>query len=249
MPLLQGKVSRAHPGFSADAAAVEARLSRRKELIVAALGPSRFGSLEEAAYVASTHQTPATAVAHAVTAAFSATAALLIIRNRSTTALSAGGKCFIPDFIRLMMTVIPASAVSARFALATDRAERYASGGTQFGFLPTNPGGSAPALTDLDMFFGAVVASAAGGNTRYVAQGYMRSVIPVVLDQWVFEFDGGDAGNAQDTAGSTAKIVSVRCPPIILEPNQNDRLILHQWYPSNATTPAQFEFTVGGWWL
>jgi len=247
MPLLQAKVSRAHPGFSADAAAADARLTRRKELIAAALGPSRFASLEEGSYVAFTHQTPATAVAGTNQTSFAATNALFALRNPSTVALSAGGKCFVPDFIRLSVTTVPTTAASGRFALAVDRSNRYSSGGTQFGAQCTNPGGGNPATTDLDLRLGALTLAAAGGNTRYAAAGMFRSVIPVLLDQIVFEFDGNDAG-PQDIAGTTAKVITVKCPPVILEPNNNDILIGHVWYPS-ATVAAQYEFTAAGWWL
>lgn len=247
MPLLQGRVQRAWPGFSADASAVEARLTRRKEVIAAALGPSRLAALEEGTYVAWTHQTPGTAVSGTNQTAFAATNALVLIANTSPTSLSANGRCFVPDFIRLSVTTAPTTAASGRFALAIDRANRYSSGGTQFAAQTTNPSASNPATADLDFRFGALTLTAAGANTRYLAAGMFRSVIPVVLDQILFEFDGNDGG-PQDIAGTTAKVITCKCPPVLLEPATNAVLILHIWYPA-ATAAAAYEFSAAGWLL
>ena len=92
--------------------------------------------------------------------------------------------------------------------------------------------------------FGALVTGAASANVRYISQFSPGSVIPVAGDELVIAFgDSGLAASGLGTlAGTTARRIVIPVGEVILGPSTE--MIIHTWYPSNATTPASHEVEI-----
>ncbi len=183
-----------------------------------------------------------TPVAYSITTAFSATAAYLILRNTA----SAGGLRVYPDFIKLLCTTAPASATAMHFAITSDPTNRYTSGGTAISAANGNMLTSLNAAGIADLHIGVPTIAAAGANVRTVERGQLRTVIPVVGDQYVFQF-GGLPSQGNTLNGTSPQIIQYSVPPVVLAPGGNHSMLLNLWFPANATTAPQFEVSVG-WW-
>jgi hypothetical protein len=194
-------------------------------------------ALEERAFVA-TNPTPSTAIAIAIKATHDDEKAELAIQNDSND------ESIILDQVRLICTVAPASGTDAQLACILDSVARsIATDGT--GLSVKNPNMASDELhADVVARFGALVPSATTATERQVARAQLRSVILVVGDELVLRF-GDDAGPPSvDIAGTTAKKIVTNLPPIVIAPGGT--LLVHLWFASNATTPAQFEVEVQG---
>jgi hypothetical protein len=85
-----------------------------------------------------TNVTPGTAQAYNVQAAFSDTTPLLYIQNNDSKANPFGKRMYL-DYIKLICTVVPASATGARFAVKTDPQLRTISTNNTLAITPTSP--------------------------------------------------------------------------------------------------------------
>lgn len=193
------------------------------------LSALRTGDIEEGDYFVSMEQSPGTARGYAVTAAFSATAAFLGIRN---TAANGSGRSIILDYIRLITTVVPASAASGMFALAVDNAVRASAGSA---LTPQNVRLSSVTASIANITHGSPTIAAAAAP-RYIAVGNLRSAIPVVGDEWVFLFGADNPGSGGVLNGTAPTRFGIPVPPVVLGPGANHSLLLHLWFPSNVTT-------------
>ena len=191
----------------------------------------------EGSYFVTTNATPGSAIAYAVTAAFSDTVgAFLHLFNVAKS--SAGAKRICLDYIKLIVGVVPASATAAHFAIKTDVVNRYASGATASP-VPTQChtdllGGSQIAQVRA----GALTLAAASNQSVVMARGALKNAIPVVGDEYVINFGSVDGGGSISGGQS-------RVPPIILGAGAS--MALYLWFPANATTAGQFEFEIGHW--
>jgi len=79
-----------------------------------------------------------------------------------------------------------------------------------------------------------------GATARLVARGQFDSAIPVVGDQYTLHFGAPPVNNDMLSGGATAKNVSMVAPPIVVPPGWS--LSVGMWGPSNAVTPASWEF-------
>ena len=175
--------------------------------------------------------TPGTGIAEAVKAAFAATAAMAIIRNGSTSLLVR------PKYIRLVNTVIPASATRAEAAVVVDTgATRYSSGGSSL--TARNRDMSSGVNSSTTVRFGALVTGAASSNVRQVSRFQLRAAIPVVYEEYIIAFDA-NRHDFNTIGGTAAQRHVVDAGPVVLGANQE--MLVHTWYPSNATTPASWE--------
>ncbi len=183
-----------------------------------------------------------TGIAYAIQTAFSSTAAFAIIRNTA----GGGGVRLFPDYIRLILTVVPPSATQMQYALAVEGANRYTSGGTTLAAGNVNTASAQAASASV--IVGAPAIAAAGGTVRYIARGVARSAIPVVNDEYLWSFGEADAaGSNTGFGGTTAQRIAIPCPPVVLGPGANHSMLLHLWFPGNITTAPSFECEVG-WW-
>lgn len=192
-----------------------------------------------------TNPTPGTGIAQAVSATFAETAALAMLRNIDTKAIRDGGRIIIPRYLRLITTVVPASATDAHLAIAVDDINRYTSGGSAL--TPGNSRSDQLALTTQSgrFDFGALVAPAAGANRKLITRKSIKRAIPVVGDEYVIIFGDVSEGTPQLLTGAAAQVFTVTTDPIALIPGGNHSLLFHLWYTSNAATPASYEYEVG----
>lgn len=212
---------------------------QRSALLAGASSGTAAASSASGTYFTATNPTPGTGIAFAVTTGYSATAgAFMCFKNNSTAAQN---KIVVLDYIKLITTVVPASANSASFAfvLDTPSSNRWTSGGTAI--TPVNPNGNDSSASLVQLYAGALTTAAAGLSARIVARGNLRGVIPTVYDEYVIDF-GGSMGGSVASAAASGRIV-VNAPPIVISPQSFG--LLHLWFPSNATTPGTFEFETG----
>lgn len=175
--------------------------------------------------------TAGTGLAEAIKTAFAATAAAMVLRNATAGILR-------PRYLRMVNTVAPASGSAMHMRIALDSgATRVSSGGTAITGKSRDM--SQAATSGAVCTFGAVVTAAATANVRYISQSSPSAVIPVVGDELVVVF-GSDAPAGMGTfAGTTARRIVMNVGPVTLG-NANE-MIVHTWYPSNASTAASWE--------
>lgn len=194
---------------------------------------------DEGKYFVVSNPTPGTAVASAVSASFSATAPMFILRNSDVT----GGLRLYLDYIKILPTVAPASGTSMQVAIQHDTTNRYTSGGTgpTSGVNVNGDDGSASVGQLYYTSGGALLtAAAAGSSVRLVHRSTPRSTIPAVLDEIAIQFGGwADAGSS---SGTTAGRSSSSGAPLIVAPQGSISVFI--WFPSNAITGVSFEFEV-----
>lgn len=215
----------------------------------------RFGNLvvraDSAALVARGHSyralgsgTPMTGIAQAITTSFSATAVPLVMVNGSATVR------VVPQYIKLVCTATGASSTSSLYAISIDSANRYSSGGTDLSTFVFNANSAlGPASAVSVIRFGTVTAAAAGGGTRYIANGSIKvqaSPCWAIGDTVLFVFGEISSVSAQPMSGTTPIKLVFDLPPVVLG-GQDDSLILHLWNVANATTAPSWAPEIG--WL
>lgn len=205
--------------------------------------PEEMAMADAGDYYRAGNATIGTAISYSVVTAWAATSAFLIMRNTA----AGGGLRVYPDYIRLLLGTAPASATAMHYAMTLDPTNRYTSGGTVISGTNTNLLSSIATAGVASVICGAPTIAAAGANVRTVTRGQVRSVIPVVGDQYVFQFGGLPQQGQLITNSTNPAITQISVPPVVLAPGNNHSLLLHLWFPGNVTTAAQFEIEVGFW--
>lgn len=249
MPQIFGKARRAQPSKVADDTQIQVRLSQYGDQSVVPLTAGTYGIADEGAYMTATNATIGTGIIHALTTAFSATAALFCLRNTDAE----GGQRIYLDYVRLTTgatAIAMTAATSIEAAVTIDNTNRYSSGGTSI--TPANVNMDSSRATIAQINFGAVVLTAASGSVRQVARAAVpRRAAPALVtgDQIMFNFGQMDApgiGVAGAAAPATAAAnFYVPMPPVVI--GGGDSLNFHLWYPAGATTAPTYEFDIG-WW-
>lgn len=205
------------------------------------LGSKQTTFADEGSYYLVNTTTPGTGVAgHAApVAADLSTKPCILIYN-------GGLKNITIDFIKVRMTAIGAGASTTDFDSWYDQAgaTRYSSGGTAM--TPVNCRsdlyGSSSGAT---VYFGAVVTSAAVQAKR-CGHSRVRSVVPVVEDQYIFAF--GQAVQTQNsslaTSGTAILQAVVPMAPIVIAPGGN--FLFVEWGVSQSGAHS-FDMEVGFW--
>lgn len=156
---------------------------------------------------------------------------------------ASGGKSIIIDFIRLRVTAVGAGATTTDFTAWIDAkgSTCKSSGGTVA--TAVNCRSDNPFATGAIVSFGAVVATADASERRIDHQ-RVRSVVPVVEDQYVFTFGNTSPIFPAAMALSGTAIVSaqVSMPPVCIRPGGNFKLA--EWGASQSGAHS-FEYTVG----
>ena len=146
------------------------------------------------------------------------------------------------DFVRIRMTAIGAGATTTDFTAWVDNngSTVKTSGGTVATVVNTLGGGSADG--DTIVSFGAVVATAAATEKRVDHQ-RVRSVVPVVEDQYTFGFGntGSSLPSGLPTTGTNQAVIYVHMPPVVVPPGGNFKL--EEWGASQSGAHS-FEFTL-----
>lgn len=93
--------------------------------------------------------------------------------------------------------------------------------GTVFSAGPANSNSSSGTTSRANIYGGVNVVTTVAScpSARIVHTGPVTSIIPIVLDQWMFDFGGGTGGPAFGTViGTTTSFISISCPPVIIAP-------------------------------
>lgn len=201
---------------------------------------------DEGVYFVATNPTIGTGIAQTICVDDAATAssthaqfAPTVLIYNSAVASSPTAPSLYMRYLRLRCTAAPASATSWYYSLRLDNLNRYSSGGSLI--TPVNVNPNSATTSKALLYFGAIVPTALpSGNARLVGAGAWDSAIPVVGDQYCLQFGAPFVSNDMLSGGTTAKNVSMTAPPIVIPPGWC--LAVDMWGPSNAVTPASWEF-------
>lgn len=228
---------------NADSSTVATLPSRTNQYLEAATFPFFSGKMQpfadEGSYFTTYNVTDGTGIAgHAAPVqADLSLKPLLHIFNASTN------KRLYPDFVRLRMTAIGAGATTTDFHIWVDAngSTVKTSGGTVASVVNCLGGGAADG--DSVVSFGAVVATAATTEKRLDHQ-RVRSVVPVVEDQYVFTFGnpGYSIASGLPTTGTNQGVIYVHFPPVVVPPLGNFKL--GEWGASQSGAHS-FEYSIG----
>lgn len=235
-----------------------ARLGRYGDVKVESSWPTDHMQSDEGGAYLATMLPGATVLQLGLSAAFSATAAPIVIQN--TDAPSAAARRLYLKAIRMAVSVAPTSGTSLQYAVVIDNQNRTpstvsnGSGGTGPGTpatitaykVPiTNPNGdvnTGPAAVvwfPLSTAAGAppTVPAPSGFARTIVGNGIIKGSIPVALDQYRIQFGCADIGGTFQGAAALAKIVE-HAPAVIVGPGQF--ALLYLWAPGNITAGLAF---------
>ena len=209
------------------------------DALVQTLSASKFGLSDEGSFYVCINPTIGTTVAFPVMASFSDTAPTILVMNTDLP----GGRNIFLDYLRLLPTTAPASGTCARFAIKVDTVSRTPTGGSnpitpqQLNLSQPNDAG---AVVHFPTGGTALTVPAATGGARVVANGSLRSVIPVVLEEITLSFGQDFTGSGSP---STATKESAQAAPIVIPPGCS--AAIHIWFPSNSITGLSAEYELG----
>lgn len=110
-----------------------------------------------------------TGVAMGIVVTFVDTTPALVLTNGE----SAGGKTYLPLYLRGRITAAGSTTTSSEIAVQVDNTNRYTSGGTSLNVAPTNPSASFPSsLATLEV--GAITAAAQGSRCHSVGSAILK---------------------------------------------------------------------------
>lgn len=237
MPQIFGKTNRARPSANSENTQVQPRLARYGEQVVQEISASRFALAEEGSYFSATNPTPGTGIAASIIAAFSATNGVFLIRNAGS-----GGEYLFMDYLRLIPTVIPASATRSELLVAVDNTTRWSSGGSTL--TSTNRSMASSAASVAVVRTGALVLAAESGSVRRLSRAQVGTTIPVAFEETFIRF-GGETSASGSIGAATGLRKGIPVGPAVIG-NGHD-LIVHLWHPGNAVTAGTWEVEAG-WW-
>lgn len=237
-------VRQALPTAVAEGSDANLRGSKYGEPVVIPLLNKNHQLAADGSYFVTTNPTPGTGIAYAVTAAASETAGYFLAIINGSSAGDPSAKTIFLDYLRLIPTVAPASGTSGRFAWRSDVAAKYTSGGSAL--TPVNPNSGNGNTSVASVKAGALTTAAASGVARLISHGVLRGAIPVVNDEYVFDFGGAEAaGGSIITSGTNVQRMGIPVPPIVIGPGMMVGLQL--WFPSNAVTGLSAELELAHW--
>jgi len=240
MPQIYGITRRALPAIVADATNQQFRAGRYGEALQGVITPAPAGLCDEGTYFKAINATVETGITAALTAAFSSTAAFLLM-----TSAASGSVRIYPHYFRMIPRTAPASATRMEGVVAIDSQARFSSGGTQITALPNANMDSSTASVVSRVQAGAVVLNAESGSVRRLSRFVARSAIPVIFEEYLFLFN--QLGHGFNTlGGATAQRQVVDCGPVILGAGSHS-MSLHLWWPGNAVTAGVWELELA-WW-
>lgn len=195
-----------------------------------------------------TNPTPGTAINDAIKTAFADTAATALLYNDSSATQGTSNRLVLPRYLRVVVRTAPASATSLECAITVDNGNRYTSGGGT-GVNPMTAAGSRSKYLNASptgfgqFYFGGLTTTAATANRKLISRFTMKTVIPVVGDEFLINFSDTDDARSPLLTGTTAQAFATNTDGIVIDPG--DSVLWHFWYPGNVTTAAAYEFEVG----
>jgi hypothetical protein len=203
---------------------------------------SRSQLADEGSYYTVCNPTPDTTVACGIITAYVTTTPLFHIANLE----QGGGQNITLDFIKLRVTVAPASAVNAIYTIEIDPTPRIATaptGGINANVrnvnasYPNDFNGQVWAFTG-----GTVLTIMAGSNPRVIGHGAIAHSIPLVHDELLLLFGQPD-GIGTPAAAVTRRVAN--CPPVVIPPQCSASIFIY--FVSNASTGLSAEYELGMW--
>lgn len=174
-------------------------------------------------YATTIGATPGTGIISGVTTSLVNTTPYILFYNGNT--VQSGIKCYL-DYLFLKTTVIGASESRLEMTMQVDPTQGvnpYTSGATLM--VPSNVNSDSSAVTSAVIRVGAVVCVAAA--SRNVAHYTMSTAIPLVEDEWSWDFGGASGfhggGNVIADSSSTGHHRQFPAPPIIIGPGESAR--------------------------
>lgn len=191
-----------------------------------------------------------TGVALGINVAFVDTTPALVLVNGE----SAGGKTYLPLYIRARITAAGSSSTSAEISAEVDNTNRYTSGGTALTSTinNVNPGASVSASL-ATLVVGAITAPAAGARRRFVGAAVAKiAASPLWIVQDVVTVTFGGASQFAQTAAvvasdSSAPAVTSQVPMPACAVPPGGSFVLNWANIANATTAPSVEFEMA--WL
>lgn len=242
------EASRALPNPVGDRVPVEVRGTRYGEPMFQPLTGKTIPYADEGSYNVLTSPTPGTGIATiAVLTTLVDTSPFFLVQN-TWGADDTAAKRLYPDYLKLICTAPGTAGASLRYAVKIDqaRADRYTSG-SGLGTVPLlaqNPNMGAGAASKANFYAGALVAATAP-QSRLLSNGFIRSVIPVIGDTYLFDFGATNMNLSGGIVGGTAIYNGVfPVAPTVIGPQQ--WMAFHIWLPSQSAA-SSYEIEFGYW--
>ncbi len=239
-------INRSLSTFNPDGTAVvtPSRAGSRNEAYTLPLGASKQSLYaDEGSYFSAYNVTDGTGiVGHAAPAqADLSLKPVLHIFNGNTN-----GKSIIVDFVRFRVTNVPGTGPGTTCDFTTWVDQAGVTVKTSGGTVATNVNcrSDNPQASGAVVSFGAVVATAHASERRLDHQ-RVRSVIPVVEDQYTFSFGAGGylLPSAVATSGTSAISTFTNLSPAVILPGGNFKIAF--WSSGMTTTGNSMEYTCG----
>ena len=236
------EVTRAKGTAYSDAVECPQRGGRYGEAYVQSVSGSKVHALsDEGSYFIQKNATTGTGIAStAAVTAYDATKPFLYLYNSATA--SEGTRIYL-DYLKLQVTSAGTNGTALWYDMVLDNIARYTSGGTASTFI--NPNMDSSATQSATGYAGALVAPAASSDVRKVCGGAIRLVIPVVGDQYLFNFGSPSCtGSSLALAGTAITSFVSPAPPIVVGPG--DSFLVYLWLPSQDGA-SSYEYELGFW--
>lgn len=196
-------------------------------------------ALGESSYVSgvlSSYTPGSSYITGAVQTTFSATSALLLIRNNAP--LNGVPINIRPDTLKLIVAAAGTGITSMHLAAVLDSGSRWGSnpGGTALAFAPSSNTGALQS-SNAQGVAGGLGPQAVTAAARFVGRCVLKAAAPVVGDEFIIRFS--NAAQPSGTTASTSAATIVRhMEPVLIAPGQ--MLLLHAWFPG-GTVGANLE--------
>lgn len=221
-----------------DGVAAPLRLDEAGELFVQNLFNDQKALANEGSYFVAQTPTPGTGITltSATGVTYSDTNAILGINNVDSVVQGAQARSIILDYVKLIITAAGTAGTDSHAASRLDIGAR-ASGATTL--TGKNASGEYAGNDEVaDIHAGAITVAAASNQVRNLGRAEMRKAAApgyIVGDVIVFKFGSLDQGAPQAITPTTAAIVVLPMPPVIIPPGWS--WVLNEWMV--ARTGAQ----------
>jgi len=225
---------------------------------------SRYGEMGALSYVRKSHlladegsyyvtNNAQTGVATGTGTAFSATSALLVVTNTDSTD-NANCRRIYMDYVDLVTTAAGgwgSAGVNTQIMVYLSTSARYSTSGSSLTANITSPNSSASKDSIAQVYFGAVVTTAAAASDRPICglrilrPAVSTTVADVIGETKHLNFGGVESMLSGSITVANANQISMPLPPIVIGPGHS--MVLH--FAMNGTTPAAASYAPEiAWW-
>lgn len=187
-------------------------------------------------YFVTTNSTPGTGVkltTDTVTGYVVTTPGILIQNNSSSR------RSYL-RYIKLLVTNAGAGLSSLRVNYVVDQVKRFSAGGTKYA-----PSALKGINAESAVYVGAITATGATSTQLLMGSHLISTVIPVVNDQFLFNFGGIDNNSGQgagNLGGTNPRLITFQSHPVVIPPGGS---FLAVYWASGMSTSPSVEFEIG----